>query len=278
MKVAMLGTGKMGAAIAHRLAGAGHDVALWNRTRSRAEAVGAGRVAATPGEAASGADVVLSIVFDAAAVRDVYGQLAPQPGQVFVEMSTAGPALPADLAPAIESAGAHLLACPIVGSIPAIEAASARLLVGGDEPALERARPVLETFGEPQHVGTREQAAGLKLVNNAMLGACSVVASELLATAERSGLDPEAAFGLLTRLMPYLETRRRGYLGRDHANPLFELRGIRKDLDLALGLGHSAGAPMPAVGAVREIYALAEAEFGGDEMTAVIEPYLRDAR
>jgi 3-hydroxyisobutyrate dehydrogenase/2-hydroxy-3-oxopropionate reductase len=278
MKVALLGTGKMGAAIAHRLAGAGHDVALWNRTRSRAEAVGAGRVAATPGDAAAGAGVVLSIVFDAAAVRDVYRQLTPEPGQVFVEMSTAGPEVLAELAPAIESAGAHLLACPIAGSIPAIESASARLIVGGDEPALERARPVLETFGEPQHVGTREQAAGLKLVNNAMLGACSLVASELLAMAERTGLDREAVFGLLTRMMPYLETRRRGYLQRDHGNPIFEVRGMRKDLDLALELGHAVSAPMPAIGAARETYALAEAEFGGDEITAVIEPYLRGVR
>ena len=278
MKVALLGTGKMGAAIAHRLAGAGHDLALWNRTRARAEAVGAGSVAATPGEAAAGADVVLSIVFDAAAVREVYGELAPQPGQVFVEMSTAGPEVTADLAPGIEAAGADLLACPIVGSIPAIESASARLLVGGDKQALERARPVLETFGEPQHVGTREQAAGLKLLNNAMLGACSLVAAELLAMAERTGLDPETAFGLVSRMMPYLETRRRGSVERDHGNPIFELRGMRKDLDLALGLGHAAEAPMPAIGAAREVYGLAEPEFGGDEITAVIEPYLRGVR
>ncbi|MBO0706381.1 MAG: NAD(P)-dependent oxidoreductase, partial [Candidatus Dormibacteraeota bacterium] len=91
-----------------------------------------------------------SIVFDAGAVRDVYRRLTPQPGQVFVEMSTAGPEVTADLAPGIESAGAHLLACPVLGSIPAIESGSARLLAGGDEASLERARPVLETFGDPR--------------------------------------------------------------------------------------------------------------------------------
>jgi 3-hydroxyisobutyrate dehydrogenase-like beta-hydroxyacid dehydrogenase len=107
-------------------------------------------VAGAPDEATAGAGVVLSIMFDADALRRVYGRLTPGPGQVFVEMSTAGPEVTADLAPGIGSAGADLLACPITGSIPAIESASAPLLVGGDEPSLERARPVLETFGDPE--------------------------------------------------------------------------------------------------------------------------------
>lgn len=273
MRVALLGTGKMGAAIGRRVAQSGHDLTLWNRTRERAEAVGAGAVASTPGEAAAGAEVVLSIVFDDAAVRSLYGQLEPRPGQVFVEMTTAGPEVLEEIAPRVEDAGASLLATPIVGSIPAVEDASAVLLVGGDGAALDRARPVLEAFGRPEHVGTRTDAASLKLINNAMLAHVTLSAAELLSAAEAAGVSQERAFWLLTRMVPYLTVRRRGLVDRDHANPTFELRGMRKDLDLALAMAHRAGATLPVTGLARELYAAAEPSRGDQEMTAVIERF-----
>lgn len=273
MRVALLGTGKMGSAIARRIAQQGHELTLWNRTRQRAEAVGVGRVANSPGEAAAGAEVVLSIVFDAGAVGSLYAQLEPKPGQVFVEMSTAGPTVPEQIAPRIEAAGASLLAAPIVGSIPAIDDGSAALLVGGDPAVLERARQVLEAFGRPEHVGSRTDAASLKLIANAMLGNVVLAAAELMSTAAAAGLPEETAFWLLTRIVPYLTVRRRGLLEHDHDNPIFELRGIRKDLDLMLEAGHGAGASLPLAALARELYAAAEPTRGNQEMTAVIERY-----
>src|SRR5260370_16704154 len=98
MRVAILGTGKMGGAMARRLASAGHDLTLWNRTRGRAEALGVGRVAASPADAAQGADVVISSLTDANAVRAAYlgadGAAKAAKRQVCVELSTAGPAIP----------------------------------------------------------------------------------------------------------------------------------------------------------------------------------------
>jgi 3-hydroxyisobutyrate dehydrogenase-like beta-hydroxyacid dehydrogenase len=273
MRVALLGTGKMGAAIARRIAQDGHDLTLWNRTRERAEAVGVGRVADSPEAAADGAEIVLTIVFDAPAVRELYARLRPAAGQVLVEMSTAGPGVLEDVAPAVEAAGASLLACPIVGSVPAIEDGSAVLLAGGDAAALERARGVLGSFGRPEHVGTRTEAASLKLITNAMLGAVNVAAAELLSAADAAAVPKESAFWLLCRLVPYLTVRRRGLLDHDHDNPLFELRGIRKDLDLMLQMGHDAGAALPVAGLARELYGAAEPAWGGKEMTAVIERY-----
>lgn len=273
MRVALLGTGKMGSAIARRIAQQGHELTLWNRTRQRAEAVGVGRVANSPGEAAAGAEVVLSIVFDADAVRSLYAQVEPRPGQVFVEMSTAGPKVPEEIAPRIEAAGASLLASPIVGSIPAINDGSAALLVGGDPAVLERVRQVLEAFGRPEHVGSRTDAASLKLIANAMLGNVVLAAAELMSTAAAAGLPEETAFWLLTRIVPYLTVRRRGLLEHDHDNPIFELRGIRKDLDLMLEAGHGAGASLPLAALARELYAATEPTRGNQEMTAVIERY-----
>lgn len=273
MRVALLGTGKMGAAIARRLAAAGFELVLWNRTRERAEAVGVGSVASTAADAAAGAKVVLSILFGPNSVREVYGRLNPKPGQVFVEMSTAGPDVLDELAAGLSPVGAELLAAPILGTTLAIDQAAAIILVGGEPAAFERVKQVLEAFGQPEHVGDRRQAATLKLLNNAMLGTASLAAAELMATAARAGVDPEAAFTFLSRMMPYLQARRRGYLQHSHENPTFELAGMVKDLELAQDLGHKAGAAVPVVSLARELYALAEPEHGREEMTAVIEMY-----
>lgn len=275
MRVALLGTGKMGAAIARRVAGGGHQLVLWNRTRSRAEAVGVGTVAATPEEAVRGQEIVLSILFGPESVREIYGRLTPEAGQVYCELSTAGPEVPGEVAPLIEERGAALLTCPIVGSIPAIEDGSATLLVGGDERAAEKALPVLRTFSRPEPGGSREEAAALKLINNAMLGVTSAAAAELLNAARRQGLDPDRVFERLSRSVPALNARKRGFVGRDHSNPNFLLGGIRKDLDLALRAAHAAGAALPVTSAADELFALAELEHADDEMTAVIEVFGR---
>ncbi|HEX4216114.1 MAG TPA: NAD(P)-dependent oxidoreductase [Candidatus Dormibacteraeota bacterium] len=275
MRVTLLGTGRMGTAIARRIAAAGHELRLWNRTRRRADEVGAGEVFESPADAADGADVVLSILFDATAVGQVYAALAPRPGQVLVDMSTAGPHLPEQLAQQVREAGADFLQAPIVGSIPAIDSASAMILVGGDEAVLERVTGVLEAFGQPRHVGTPAQAASLKLINNAMLGAVSAFTAEMLAAADREGLDAETTFGLLSRMVPYLSARRRGYIERSHDNPMFELRAMRKDLDLALDAGHEAGAALPLLASVRELFAMAEPAHADEEITGLIEEYAR---
>lgn len=269
MRVALLGTGKMGAAIARRLAAAGHDVHLWNRTAERARGVGVGTVHEQLPDAGRDAEVVLSILTDARAVRDVYAKLEPRAEQLFIEMSTAG----ADVLEEVAARFPHLVAAPILGSVPAIENGTALILVGGAPADVARAEPVLKAFGEPRPAGTRRQAMALKLVNNAMFGVCTVVAAEIQAMGERAGLDPEDTFGIIERIMPYVRARKRGYTDHDHSAPLFFLKDLVKDLDLALALGHSAGATTPLIGLARELYAAAALDRPTDEVTAVIERY-----
>ncbi len=271
--VALLGTGKMGTAIARRLAGAGYEPILWNRSPDRARAVGVGRVATTAAEAAEQAEVVLSILYDAASLREVYAGLRPRPRQVFVDMSTAGADIPEELAARLAPAGAELLVAPILGSVPAVENGSALILVGGDGDATVRVFPVMAAFGQPEHAGSRRDAASLKLLSNAMLHVCSLAAAELMAAGRRAEVDPEAVFRLLCRTMPYLQLRRRGYLERSHDDPMFELSGAVKDQTLALELGRAHGAALPLLAVSRELYAMAELEHGREEMTAVIESY-----
>ncbi|HZV48336.1 MAG TPA: NAD(P)-dependent oxidoreductase [Candidatus Dormibacteraeota bacterium] len=273
-RVALLGTGRMGTAIARKVAAAGYPLRLWNRTPERARAVGVGEVAATPREAVAGAGVVLSVLYDPASVRQVYASLAGSPGQVFVEMSTVGPEVAEELAPRLAEGGAELLAAPILGTTTAIEQGGALVLVGGEAGAFERAREVLAAFAQPEHVGGRRDAAGLKLVANAMLGGGSLLAAELLSLAVRAGLNREDAFRLLARIMPALQVRRRSYLERVHEPPMFTLDGLVKDLTLALDLGRASRAPLPVTALARELYAEAALDHGHREMSAVIERYL----
>jgi 3-hydroxyisobutyrate dehydrogenase-like beta-hydroxyacid dehydrogenase len=143
-RVAVLGTGKMGSALARRLAESGFEPTLWNRTRSRAEQVGVGRVVDTPADAVRAADVVISNLTGPDAVRATYGgpqgAIAGASGQLFVEMSTAGPDVLAELAPQLAATGSALVDAPIVGVPPVVLRGAAALLAGGTPADVERAR------------------------------------------------------------------------------------------------------------------------------------------
>jgi 3-hydroxyisobutyrate dehydrogenase-like beta-hydroxyacid dehydrogenase len=274
MQVAVLGTGKMGAAMARRLAGCGHDVTVWNRTRARAEAVGAAKVASTPAEAVRDADVVISILTDAAAVRNVYlgndGALKAARKQVFVEMSTAGPDVVKEIAPAVEKAGAKFIECPVMGSIPAIDAGKGMLIAAGDDEALEKARPVLECIGEVRRVKDAESAAKLKLVANTMLTGVSALAAEVLTAARAAGLDPEDVFWIFTRFAPVLAARKSGYVDHQFQPVTFALRDAAKDVKLAAEVFERAGAEVPLTKVSKELYERAAKTMGDQEMSAIV--------
>src|SRR4051794_23590913 len=150
-RVAILGTGKMGSAIAGRLADAGYDLVLWNRTRERAEALGIGRVADTPAAAVRDADLVISNLTGPEAVRSTYlgpdGAAREGAGKLFIEMSTAGPDVLPSLAVVITAARGRLVDAPIVGAPPVMRAGQAAILIGGDDVDVDQAAAVLSTFG-----------------------------------------------------------------------------------------------------------------------------------
>jgi 3-hydroxyisobutyrate dehydrogenase-like beta-hydroxyacid dehydrogenase len=249
-RVALLGTGKMGTQIARRLVAAGYDLVLWNRTRARAEAVGVGSIAATPSDAAKGADFLVSILTDAVAIRNSYVGIAPEPRQVIIEMSTAGPEVVEELA----NRFSHVIAAPILGSASAVEAGNALVYCGGLEADFKAAKPVLSAFGEPQLVGSRQEAIALKLLNNAMFGLASAVVAEMQTAGEAAGLDPDRVFAILKRTLVYLQVLRANNKENAGTLPGPLQRLLMKDLDLALSFYRSAGASTPLLGLARELY------------------------
>ena len=278
MRVALLGTGKMGGAMARRLAAAGHELTLWNRTRERAEALGIGKVAATPAEAVETAEIVISMLTDANAVRATYlgdggASSAAKTGQVFVEMSTAGLDISKEIAPAIERAGAQLVEAPVMGSIPAIESGKLFILAAGDEAAIERARPVLEALGEIRRVGDFGTAAALKLVANSMVAGVSALAAELQSAGTAAGLNPEDVFTVISRMAPALNMRKAGFVEHRYEPVTFSLRDALKDVRLALKLYRRTGSTTPLTSTTEALYERAAKSVADLDISAINSLY-----
>lgn len=253
--IAVLGAGHMGAPIARRLRSAGHDVAAWNRTAARTVPLaGAGvRVAPTPVAAATGAEIVITMLTDAAAVHHVTSAAAPglRPGTCLVEMSTIGPAAVHDLARRLP-AGVDLVDAPVAGSVTAAATGTLTLLAGGEPTAVDRVSPALAALGTVRRCGGPGSGAALKLVLNTALLTAVTALADTVAVAGAVGVDRETALAAL-RAGPL-----GGAVGRAAATGAsFAIALARKDLDLALGAVDGAAVPV-ARGAAHLLHAAPE--------------------
>lgn len=275
--VAILGTGKMGSAIAARLSAAGFPVVLWNRTRARAEALGLGTVADTPAGAVRAADIVVSSLTGPEAVLTAYlgpgGAVAAGAGKRFIEMSTAGPDLVATLAAQVALAGGTLVDAPIIGAPPVVASGEGAILVGGADQDVAEAQPVLSALGVVRHVGPLGSAARLKLVANSLLADVILAAAELQVAGEGAGLDPGDVFWVLKRVVPNLEARRPGLIEGRHTPPLFALRDLRKDVDLAQAVFRRSDALTPLSRSAAALIGTAAASTPDLDISAVVLPY-----
>jgi len=272
--IAILGTGKMGGAMARRLAASGFEVVVWNRTREKAEQLGVGHVAATPAEAAGEADIVLTSLTNEAAIRDVYlgdrGVLVSAADKLLIDASTAGPHAIDELGGEAQAKAARLVEAPVIGSVPAVESGQLLILAGGEQADVEEAETVLNHLGEVRYVGERGNAQRLKLIANSMLGVTSSAAAELLAAGDAMALDREQVFSILARFAPGLKARERGFLHDEHTPPMFAVRDLVKDLDLGLGVYGEAGVPTPLVRDARELFAQTMREGADLDISAVV--------
>jgi 3-hydroxyisobutyrate dehydrogenase-like beta-hydroxyacid dehydrogenase len=273
--VAILGTGKMGGAMARRLHQQGFELRLWNRTRQRAEQLGFGAVLNTPAEAAGEADFVISMLTDAAAVRQAYlgpdGALEAKGSPTYIDSSTVDPKPHEDLARAAAQRGSIFVEAPVLGSIPAVEAGKLFIMVGGEPDAFERIRPVLQVLGDVRYIGPLGAAALLKLVANSMLAIINAGASELYNAGVRAGLDRERVWEVLTRLAPSLEARRAGFMDGRYEPVLFRLADMVKDLGLATGLYRDIGIDTPLTQTAKELFQRAAQDHSEQDLAAIAD-------
>jgi 3-hydroxyisobutyrate dehydrogenase len=287
-RMALIGLGLMGSGMARRLLGAGFPLTVWNRNPERAKALAAegAHVAATPREAASRADVVVSMVADDAASRAVWlgdhGALAGAArGAVLVESSTLTVGWIGQLFREVAARGCELLDAPVTGSKSQAASGELVFLVGGAAAALETARPALAAMSRAiLHVGGSGRGTLLKLVNNFMCGVQAASLAEALALIERSGLDRAKSLELLTTGAPgspLVKTLSARMTARDYT-PNFLLRLMAKDLTYALGEGRRYGLDLSTVASALEVVDRAVAAGNGEEdFSALVEPLRRPA-
>jgi 3-hydroxyisobutyrate dehydrogenase-like beta-hydroxyacid dehydrogenase len=252
-KVAVIGLGRMGAAMAHRLHGAGVAVTVFNRTHARADeladTLGVAAVG-TAREAAAAAPLVVSSLADDAAVEAAYG--GPDGllaglghGTVVIETSTVDPETVVAMAPRVAEVGGSLLDAPVSGSVPAVEAGTLAFMVGGDAAALERAAPVLDLLGKRTfHLGGVGTGAAMKLAVNGVVHALNAALSEALVLAERAGIDRATAWEVFdagAAGAPFVSYKQAAFLAPEDTPPAFSLALVAKDLELITGLADRLG-------------------------------------
>ena len=279
----------MGQRMAKRLLDAGHELIVWNRSSSRTEAlVNAGaRAAATPREAAQGAQIVWSMVYDDEASRQVWldpihgaaGSLTA--GTLAVESSTLTPAWIAELEAALARRGTAFVDAPVAGSRAQAEAGQLVFMVGGDAHQVKQLTPVFGVLGVAvHHVGPTGSGAWLKLAVNALFATQVVAMAEVLDLLRQSGMNQERALDAL-RTMPVaspVAAAAAALMLAGNYSPQAPVDLIVKDLGYAIrsagpGLGDATS---PLISAVMARFEQAQtAGYGPENIVAVAKLYCR---
>ena len=277
-RVAFCGLGRMGAPMAARLLGAGHEVTVWNRTAARAAAlVDQGAVAAlTPADAAAGAELIVTMLSNPQALDDVV--LGPEgvaagvsSGAALIEMSTVGPDAVRALGARLPD-GVAMIDAPVLGSIPQATDGTLKIFVGGDRAVFDSCRPVLEAMGSPRHLGPLGAGASMKLVANSTLGALMCGLAEALALADALGLDEAAVLDLLAESPIGVTVKsKRALIGSGHYPANFKLALAAKDLGLVTAAARQAGTELRLAAAAQWWFERADAAgLGHFDYSAVI--------
>jgi len=272
VNIGIVGIGRMGAAMATRLLGLGHQVTVWNRSPAKAQALesAGAKVAASPRALAEGCDVILSILADAPAVEAAYfgaGGVGSGPlaGKLVIEMSTLRPQAQQSLATRLKALGAAVVECPVGGTVG--PARDGKLL------DFARAKPVLEQLcRRVEHVGPAGAGASMKLAINLPLLVYWQALGEALAIIRPLGLDPTRVMDILadTSGGPNVLKVRGATIakvmgGGDAGAVTFDVDLIRKDLRTMIEEAAALGATLPVTQRALEVFDEASREGMGGE-------------
>ena len=274
--VALLGTGTMGAGMAANIARAGLPLRVWNRSRAKAEPLaGVGAVVAdSPAEAVEGADLVLTMLFDAEAVAATMEQARASlaPDAVWVQQSTVGVEGSDRLVALARDLGVAYVDAPVLGTRKPAQDGALVVLASGPQDVRELVTPVFDAIGSRTlWLGAAGEASRLKLAANAWVITVVEGIAESLALTRSLGLDPHlflqaVAGGAMDA--PYVQLKGTAMIEGDFA-PSFSLDGAAKDGDLIVAAARGAGVELAVVEAARDHLARARAAgHGGLDLSA----------
>jgi 3-hydroxyisobutyrate dehydrogenase-like beta-hydroxyacid dehydrogenase len=272
MKVGFIGLGHMGSGMAWNIIKNGHTVTVYNRTKSRTEEFRSAGVpvASTPGEAASSADVVITMLSDDKAVHDVVfdrdGVLAALPsGAVHVAMSTISVALSRDLASAHRDKGQHYVGAPVFGRPDAATAAKLFVVAAGAKEQVERCQPLFDAVGQKTFVVNEEPSLAnvVKLTGNFLITVVIESMAESFAVVQKAGLDRATFLEVMTSSL-FTAPVYKNY-GSIIANEKYDPPGFKmplglKDNRLMMQLAEESSVPMPMASLIHDRFLAAMAQ------------------
>jgi 3-hydroxyisobutyrate dehydrogenase-like beta-hydroxyacid dehydrogenase len=260
--VGWIGAGRMGAAMAARLARAGVKVTVWNRTRAKAEPLAElGCIVADSLAELRGLDAVFTMVSTNKDLEQVLvgeGGLLADPADVpgiVVDCSTVDQAASEKMRAAAAERGVEFLAAPVSGNGKVVRAGKLTLVVSGPEQTFRRVQPLLEHIGRSvTYVGEGDVARLVKIAHNLMLGVVTQCLAEITVLAEKGGVSREAFLSFLNdSVMGSTFTRYKtpAFVNLDFT-PTFTPILLRKDFDLGLAAAHDLDVPMPVIAATAQ--------------------------
>ena len=283
-----VGTGRMGYALASRLLEAGHDLAVYNRTRAKAEPLAdlGATIVDAPAQLAD-RDIVFTMVGGPDDLREVVlgaeGLLSGNGHvpRVIVDSTTVSPASSDEVRAAARRRGAALLAAPVSGNPKVVDAGLLTIVVSGPEDAWERARPVLELLGAGvTYVGDGERARLVKICHNLMLGVIAQSLAEILVLAEKGGIARADFMAFLNdSVLGSMFTRYKtpAYVNLD-LRPTFTPALLLKDFRLGADAARELGVPLPVAAAAQEIVQrLVDSGYDDVDFAALLELEARAA-
>ena len=267
-RIAFAGIGNMGWPMAANLVKGGFDVTVCDAAPGRAESFArevGGRAAASPAEAAQGADAVVTIVPTSAQVAQVVDAAMPalRPEMLFIDMTSGQPGKTREIAAELGALGVTLVDCPVSGGVPRAKSGQLAIMAGGEAAALDRAEPVLKAMGTSIHrCGGIGAGQAMKALNNLVSAGGFLIGVEALLVGQRFGLDANTMVDVLNESSGMNNSTRLKFkqhvLSRRFESG-FSLDLMVKDIGIALEVARETATPTPYAALCREIWAAAQA-------------------
>src|SRR3954468_4972027 len=276
MKIAFLGTGIMGAAMARNIAQEGREVVAWNRTREKAEGIDGVGVADSPAEAVAGADAIVTMLSDGAAVADVIRQAAEaiEPGAIWWQCSTVGIEATERLRAIADELGLVYVDAPVLGTKQPAEEGKLTVLASGPPEALDKLVPLFDAVAaKTVRLGEAGEATRAKLVLNNWVLAITTATAETIELARALGLDPQLFLDTIAggpNDSAYAQMKGKMILEDRVGDASFPLKHAHKDARLVLDAAREHGADDGLASVIAERFARAEdAGLGDSDMAAI---------
>lgn len=278
LSVAFLGLGAIGAPMAAHLARAGHSLTIWNRTSAKASgsdaALAGARVATSAAAAVSAADIVITCLPESSDVAELLAAndgavfAALQSGALLVDCTSGDPDTSRTIASQLAARGVGFIDAPVSGGVSGAVAGTLTVMVGGPAEALERARPVLDSFaGKIVHCGALGAGHALKAVNNALLALHIWSTAEGLVTALKAGVAPQIALDVINASSGRSNASMNLFPDRVLTGAFprtFRLALLDKDAGIAAALARSQKTPAPTLQLAADLMRMAHLELGDD--------------